>query len=425
MTTTDPSGEGGRNDNGERKYKHIPLEYDNSIRLLRLEPSTCSDSRLCGSLIEFHLEKKPIYEAVSYTWSKPVFPERLNLDDGSLQITENVAWALKRFRLTDNSRLLWIDSVCINQDDDKEKGQQVSLMADIFMQASQVLVWLGLATCNTEPALRYMENLASSAERFGIDGAADNKMWNDPFVKANHEDIPQLLEDTRRHKLHDIYGRAWFTRLWIVQEVALATNILICCGSNELDWSVFTTAITLLEAAAKSARKQAADLQSFERAWNIIKIRGSYRMGQLVFFTSPYDEFRQFMSKIIHQDCKDDRDRVYGLLGLSLSRMRQARFALGTTSLIGFDYTKTAAGVYTSLARHFLSQHDRDSSRYWLMAEVQARRAEFLQRNVLDSAGSGFRLLAVMGSRFSTSKHAATRSLEQHVILRRGEMEFR
>ena len=68
------------------------------------------------------------------------------LDGGFLNLTEPAAGALRRFREREHSSRIWIDSTCINHDDRIEKEAQVSMMGDIYENASKVLVWLGDAT---------------------------------------------------------------------------------------------------------------------------------------------------------------------------------------------------------------------------------------------------------------------------------------
>ena len=116
-------------------YQYLPMKADREIRLLYLEPGS-SKSRLSCSLSIVTLSKTPVYKALSYTWGKPVFPASMKCSpSGQICITENLSVALCHLRLKDRVRVLWVDAICINQQDLVERSQQVSLMRDIYEEA--------------------------------------------------------------------------------------------------------------------------------------------------------------------------------------------------------------------------------------------------------------------------------------------------
>ena len=86
---------------------------------------------------------KPCYEAISYVWGDATMKEVIICDGKTLWITSSLANALRSVRLPTKVRVLWADGICINQDDIKERGHQVILMAAIYSAAHQVLCWLG------------------------------------------------------------------------------------------------------------------------------------------------------------------------------------------------------------------------------------------------------------------------------------------
>ena len=151
-------------------HEYSTLLHDDSIRLLKLLPTDDdpNDRRLSCSLEECRLSNDPTYEALSYTWGLPIFPEILSTHNGALKITENLASALRGLRLQDRVRFLWVDAVCINQDDLAEKGRQVAMMGLIYKSARQVICWLGQTDDSVGDAIETLEQLAGSASRFGI-----------------------------------------------------------------------------------------------------------------------------------------------------------------------------------------------------------------------------------------------------------------
>jgi len=111
--------------------------------------------------------------------------------------------------------LLWIDAICINQENSLEKGHQIKLMGQIYKNASRVLVWLGTGDQDSELAFNSLEQLAVSAERFGLRSLDAHKWFELPRLKGDADDILKVLQLLRYDKLDSIYSRSWFERLWV------------------------------------------------------------------------------------------------------------------------------------------------------------------------------------------------------------------
>lgn len=118
-------------------------ELDNkTFRIFKLEPGKKTDD-LRGSLQTHSLNSPPQYEALSYVWGPQDRNKSMNCDGQEFKITQSLDIALRRLRLFDKSRFLWIDQICINQSSNKERSTQVGLMKSIYSQASLVNAWLG------------------------------------------------------------------------------------------------------------------------------------------------------------------------------------------------------------------------------------------------------------------------------------------
>ena len=151
-------------------HQYSTLLYDDSVRLLKLLPASnhVNDQGLGCALEDCRLSDDLSYEALSYTWGQPVFPESLHTHNGILRITENLALALRSLRFKDRVRYLWVDAVCINQNDLMEKSRQVAMMSIIYKSARRVICWLGQADESIGDAMETLKRLAASASRFGI-----------------------------------------------------------------------------------------------------------------------------------------------------------------------------------------------------------------------------------------------------------------
>jgi hypothetical protein len=105
------------------------------------------------------------YEALSYTWGdasklKPIIIGASH----EFYVTSNCYDALRRLRDHDGKRLIWIDAICINQEDDAERTQQIGIMGEIYGCASQVLVYLGEADQNSKRVFDHVAQLQLYSE---------------------------------------------------------------------------------------------------------------------------------------------------------------------------------------------------------------------------------------------------------------------
>ncbi|RFU23737.1 hypothetical protein B7463_g12600, partial [Scytalidium lignicola] len=126
----------------QTQFNHRSLSEDHEARILFLEQGNHDDELKCYLRHVKSLQDQE-YEALSYVWGE-IDGENTMLCEGEpLYITPNLAAALTRLRSADRPRALWVDAICINQEDKKEKTQQVQKMGHIFANATQVIIWLG------------------------------------------------------------------------------------------------------------------------------------------------------------------------------------------------------------------------------------------------------------------------------------------
>lgn len=125
-------------------------------RMLVLHPGERNSPIKC-SLEHKNLASRPKFDALSYVWGSSVTTDEITCDSKPRQVGRNLHEALKRLRLPDKERVLWIDALCINQADNKEKTQQVRIMGEIYSRARNVFIWLG----NNESVQKGVEKLSS------------------------------------------------------------------------------------------------------------------------------------------------------------------------------------------------------------------------------------------------------------------------
>lgn len=295
-------------------YKYSPLQGQ-QIRLLTLLPGKLnSPIRVRLHTTVLRKNDVPAYEALSYTWGLADGPIDLFVDifrgsDQSLPLTQNLECALQHLRYIDKPRILWIDAICVNQQDLSERSKQVARMADIYSLAKEVLVWLGPEADNSTSAMETLRNMGNLVE---IDFSSNtlspssNARYSDEFALS---DPAQTLICTAKQfmPIHLLFGRPWFERLWIQQEIRLATSALIVCGFQTLPWPAFTRASAALWGRRIDDKELGNHAAAFKQRRSHIN---SLCTGRA------YSDFDDLLTMTKRCKCTDPRDRVYALLNL-------------------------------------------------------------------------------------------------------------
>jgi hypothetical protein len=123
-------------------YAYSPLSKPSQIRVFDLLPGQKYEA-ISLRLYEVGLHDGPAFEAVSYEWKDKVGSIPVRRNDKSLLITPNLKPVLQHIRLPGKKRTLWVDAVCINQENIRERSTQVQIMTNIYQKASKVLMWVG------------------------------------------------------------------------------------------------------------------------------------------------------------------------------------------------------------------------------------------------------------------------------------------
>ncbi|RAL60490.1 hypothetical protein DID88_000265 [Monilinia fructigena] len=155
-------------------YNLVPISLD-SIRLLSLMPNRDETAPLQCQLHEYSLQgpgnckETHLYEALSYVWGSFDDPPQCIFINGHyLPVTANLHSALLHVRNHTFQRTLWVDAVCINQEDKKEKSLQIQFMTKVYSQADRVIVYLGDAADFSDQALELIRILAAEDESIDI-----------------------------------------------------------------------------------------------------------------------------------------------------------------------------------------------------------------------------------------------------------------
>jgi hypothetical protein len=230
-------------------YEYQALRPDGvEIRLVTIQPGASSDD-IWISLNMHHLaESGETYETLSYAWGSTDDPREVFVGEAPagknvIKVTQNLEAALQHLRLEDDPRLMWIDALCINQGDNAERSHQVSLMGTIYKAARRVVIWLGPAADDSDFALQFIGNIGRKVTvDWSLLVAVPSEEGRD---KPHHADTSQYRTYSKREacSINALFGRSWFERLWIRQEVTLSKARILHCGTLSLTWKDFSAGL--------------------------------------------------------------------------------------------------------------------------------------------------------------------------------------
>ncbi|EPE24201.1 heterokaryon incompatibility protein [Glarea lozoyensis ATCC 20868] len=223
-------------------FTFLPLDLTpelRQIRFLNLLPASSFDAAISCTIFNGSLEAPPHYEALSYVWGTESDKLKINLvyDDAqenaackadiedtglNLEVTQNLASALRHIRDVKSSRILWIDAICIDQNSTKEKSHQVAQMRQVYLSAHRVIMWLGPeSSFSSSLAIEFLRSMP-----MGKDG--------EPQYVYQEADSPAWLA------CDDLFlKRPYWSRSWILQEVLHNRPVTVHVGQNTLEIDPF------------------------------------------------------------------------------------------------------------------------------------------------------------------------------------------
>lgn len=277
------------------------------------------------------LPDRPMYEAMSYVWGSPELSNTIYVgkEKETVKITANLDEAIRYMRYPDRPRRMWIDGLCIDQQNIEERGRQVAYMCYIFWAATRVVVWLGMATDDSDRAMDTLRHVGSRTASVGKSGAIKGTELDER--QSGELALVLALDDAERLAILALLQRPWFERIWVRQEVYEAgEESLVACGTKTLSWMAVRRALECLHDALDSTIRSQHSREyrnRFQGACYLVEC-GAFVLKGLRYSLSG-------------AKCTDPRDRVYGLLGI----LDGGRYL----DAIVPDYSKSVSEVYLSV----------------------------------------------------------------------------
>jgi hypothetical protein len=220
-------------------------------------------------------------------------------------IAKNLHLAMRHLRSRDTPRTLWIDAICINQVDNGERTSQAQKMRSIYERASRVIVWLGIAPKGIDRV-------------FGYFGGDDDPL---PYVNYRRRSTP----------LSKLLDRPYWDRMWVIQELAVAQEVTVQCGSHTVSWPIFCYLVEKCEGEGHGKARYIGKLRALRN------MRGSQ--------SCPFNGLLALAYHFRNKEASDPRDRLFALLRL-----------VNLEALIIPDYSKDADEVSRDFAKAWINQ---------------------------------------------------------------------
>lgn len=303
------------------------------IRVLVLHPGNFNDPINC-TLETVSLKSYLHFNALSYVWGDSRLWGGIVLNGVPITVTRNLETALRHLRshpkhhVNTTATPLWVDAVCINQEDFDERNEQVRMMKDIYSLADRVVIWLGEGNADSDWAL----------ERFNDHSFRDS-------LPSLGTDPRRLTDDQVKASLilgRNLGRRPWWTRIWVLQEMVLASkDPVLVCGAKDMLWAWYSATGPLMtlsnelhrvdrerwEGIAKQVKSLPFIITSIYR-W--VRIRERYHQLGTIAFT-------EIFPALLSCRATDNHDLVYGTLGLA---------SLEESMKITIDYRMPVEEVY-------------------------------------------------------------------------------
>ena len=358
-------------------YTYRALDPEN-IRLLYLLPGE-TGAQLQGVINQVPYMSAGTYRALSYVWGTDQRVQELMTPDGVLRIPFSLKKALQGLRRNDKAIMLWVDAICINQKNNKEKAQQVRLLPKIFQTATSTYAFLDGAKESDAAidmlmqirikAIREKEiefetytadgtksELGSDLESEISSGVSTEADGTRPRDERDAEDWPEELprvpiswnertiprsDDAIWASVGALFSLSWFRRVWIIQEIVAAPSVKIVCGNWMVDWNDLHFAMEIVDRQIQLSDHDFSHLRSSwgpflslaaQREWE-----ARHRRWSLIMLL---ENFRYAESTL-------SRDRFFALLGLASD---------GDEEAFEPDYDSPLEVVVLRFARVFVRQ---------------------------------------------------------------------
>ena len=315
------------------------------IRLIRLQRA----GRARGidfELKTFAVQDCPEYYALSYAWSAVVADCAIWCTNQRLRISSDLLRGLNELECLRQftNKWLWVDQICIDQANMKEKSHQVKLMSKIYSRAVSTVVWLGPSDGPHDQGFKLVRQLQNAKEERN---GRSRPLMNERVLRYERNllelGLPPL-DDPAWEQLVSMLNTKWFSRLWIMQEIFLSRN-----DPTVVSGLSFGTLYSLVRTGCFVGRAEFP-----ERTSPFLKSAArEFSLSSMIMLHSgaQYCDFATAVALSCEQDVSDPKDRIYALYGLT----QDPRAKDYWPDALVPNYEKSTEQIYREVVIHFLT----------------------------------------------------------------------
>jgi heterokaryon incompatibility protein (HET) len=294
----------------------------------------------------------------------------IDVDNSILSVKYNLYDALEMLRNnveSDGPEYFWIDAICINQADMRERASQVSIMDQIYGSAEKVVVWVGQEDEFTSDAIYAISTIGNIPKERHCEIKTKDWFLQDPALARVGA---QPLHWKRWLGMIAFFNRPLFQRIWIVQEVILAKRVTLICGNEQLPWQWISNTISFLIKTNWLTYVHIAYFRDNPVAMNAPGIYKKLMEDKILQLSKPlvYMEhirtsmeqygqpslFRYLLATFRLSEASDPRDKIYALL--SIAWKDRPPFSTHPDVLIP-DYTISTKALYIKTTRVMIQSY--------------------------------------------------------------------
>jgi hypothetical protein len=293
------------------------VTFSRDLRLLILKPCSDTQEPIRCNLIKASLDSDLRYDALSYTWGKPINEATITVNAVTVPVRRNL-WDALCYLRGPEARTLWIDAVCINQNNVPERNVQVQMMRQIYEKAQRVVIWLGIERDESNLAFKFMAFISADRRKHAMKAEKFKE-------EIKYSGFGQELEAVQK-----LFQRPYWERLWIIQEVVVAQNAELHCGKEHISWEEFSRFLICLEGREIQLRSHTKSVLEKSLAFSLDRYR--------VYHQTDYSNLIELLEAFSSSLCFEVRDKIYGLVGLA----RDAAY-------FRIDYLRSIYGIFVDV----------------------------------------------------------------------------
>ena len=395
--------------------RYESLKSNAAIRLLSIKPGYPSETLECGLIVINNLDDAPPYEALSYVWGDEDFAEPIVCNGIATTVTANLGKALKHLRplaswnyantwdknhrlhssrntwkgfathrfekyhaASPTESLIWIDALCINQDDLQERATQVKLMGRIYGRAEFVNIWLGEEGTQPVPQAPMAKKLLASkltprhyvgvygnmpiVISFNAQALRNVDGARNPWINLTSADNADFRNQSFGFPppsapewdiVRQFFAHPWFQRVWVVQEVVLARRYVALIGNWEIEWSALGQAAAWFQSNGYELPLRSEFRPSDEK--DMLPVTNAASVWQMCEARHDGISLLDLLRELRDRSATKPADKLYATFGLAKEVQMSAEGKLN--SLLEPDYTRPFMEVYRDASRYLIDEH--------------------------------------------------------------------